>query len=223
MRESKAVRLILFITLILSLMAISCAPEKKVVNTNATPQIKAEATPEKKELDPLLKRRFLTGQYENLTYGFSVQIPDGLNGDSDAEPLRDHGTVINISVDDNAKLVVNGEFNALLHNSLEEVYAEQVKYISDDAYSYKIKEKKPVNLGGLPAIRFTVSYVARMTLKNRITTQIISLRNCSDEMEIDKVSVIYLLELDTTQKRFDQDKKLFQKVADSWGLREKCG
>jgi hypothetical protein len=223
LKTVRAIVLSLVMALAISCTSIESAstninkPENQISpRSSPTPQVLQTQSVEDPapEIEPTY-----TGEYVNPTFGYKVMIPDGLKGKGSPEPQQQHGFVIELSPENKALLSVDGSYNALLWRSLDEAYNEEYKYRSKDATILEVKQKKKIGLDTHPAIWSIIRYADKKTGETRIESQILSMRNCSDE---ELANIIYKIYLDTPESRFTQDRVAMEQLLRSWKLLEKC-
>ena len=181
-------------------------------------------TPEMSQVQPVESQGLAleptyTGEYVNSRFGYRVVIPDGLKGKGSPRPQQQHGFVINLSDKDQAILSVDASYNALLWRSLDEAYNTLYSYIREDSKSLDIEKKEKLFLDMHPALWFTIQYVDKKSGAARVTSQIISMRDCPGE---DASQVLYTIEMNTLESRFEKDSMLMKQIFRSWKMLNKC-
>lgn len=156
--------------------------------------------------------------YTNRTFGYKVSIPNGLRGVSPPPPLPQHGFVITLSKEDDARLSLDGSFDPLLWDSLEGAYKSSLASVGRDAESVVVEDKKSARLGNYPALSFTIKYSKKGEGKRRALSQIISKRKCPGE----DPEIVYTVTLDTSEDRFLHDRVILEQILESWQMLENC-
>jgi hypothetical protein len=205
---------------------ISCAPsaatyrgnnkpvDSVVVNSGDSKPAESPSPQGKRSEEQVVHR----GKYTNRGFGFSLTIPDGYEGIGSPPETPQHGIVILVSREGEAKLYIDASYNALSLSSLDEMYKNQIKFINDDAKSIRVGEKKSTHLSGHPAIEFTVKYVDKKTDESRITRQVVTTGMCPGE----GAEIIYTINLDTPEPRFPDDERVMEQVLESWRMLDNC-
>lgn len=157
-------------------------------------------------------------EYRNEVFGFSVVIPDGLEGKGSAEPMPQHGFLITLSEEEEIIISIEGSYNAPLWSSLDEAF----KAISsiDRPKDSKLVGQGNSLLAGRPAKWFVIQYTSGKGIGSvRVKKQIITLRACPEP----EVDVIYSLTLNTPETRFQEDNLILERLTQSWKDLEHCG
>jgi hypothetical protein len=161
-------------------------------------------------------QKVYTGKYRNRYYGFSIVIPAGLKGywnsarcaktDEGCVCMTDHGRIIPLA--DDAQIEAYTGYQMEPEWSVSDYEKDEIADLKkqEGVEQVKVLSSKGVRLGGLKARRFAVQYIEKG--KNMISDRVVALHK----------GVEYELILHTLDKRYEEDRREFEKVIASWRL-----
>lgn len=150
----------------------------------------------------------IQGAYENIEYGYAVNIPDHLKAYRMRAPSPQHGFAIRLR---GAEIWVNGEYDATGIGSLQ---ALGTKTVSELSASDRLRLRRigPTKLGGLPARELVLANDVSATLYRRVHV-VTALRAVPGS-----VAIIYTVGLRTETDNTGLE-KLFSTIVNSFRLR----
>lgn len=156
------------------------------------------------------------GSYVN-PYGFSVEIPRGLNGcpNSPVE-MSDHGVIIPLDATGQGTVEVYAGYNALLHETVRDAIDTAIETTRNDAKpgSVAILSRSRTRLGGLKAERVVLRYKIKGSEAEVIRDSTEALRAVIKPDS--EPSHHYSLTLSTTPNRYEADRAILDRVRKSW-------
>lgn len=155
--------------------------------------------------------RHFTGAYYNPNYGYSVIIPKGLVGHDAAPPSPHHGFGIVLSWEPRSYMEVDGSYNSLDLESLEDVVSRHLTLLKEDSGKIESVEHIVTDLGGLKAKRFIARHTCSQVSDNFIDDYIFAFSK-------DK-TIIYTIALLTTESRYNKDKQVLEQFIKTWELK----
>lgn len=149
----------------------------------------------------------IQGTYENIEYGYAVNIPDRLKAYRMKAPSPQHGFAIPVR---GGEIWVNGEYDA---TGIGSVQALGTKTASEWSASDRLRliRIRPTKLGGLPARELVLAddRSARQSMSIHVVTALRAVPGT--------VGIVYTLGLKTTENTGLE--KLFSTVVNSFRLR----
>ena len=98
------------------------------------------------------------GQYTNCDNGYAITIPGNFTARSTPPPAPQHGIGIWLSEDPSGYIGVDGSFNTLEWESLEQAVTWHIDRRHEDARELLSVQKFHIKLDTLPAIRCVIRY-----------------------------------------------------------------
>ena len=193
----------------------SCgAPGRAEVSMRDTPAVGAAAA------DAV----FGEGRYENCVYGYSVAIPAGMLGVGSTPPAPQHGFVIDLDNPGSAAwlgredapesyISADGSYNSLGWKRLDEAADDQLTYLREKGVNVRVQSRTTTSLAGLRAVRVVARYEKGGEVW--ISDDIVALRRWDDSGE---VSIVYTLDLDTPQSKYERDRPVLEGMQKTWCL-----
>ena len=129
-----------------------------------------------------------------------------------APPAPNHGFAIELAPD-NARIWVEGSYNALFSPSAHAAVGQNLSWIRDEGDVIGEPQFRASRLGDLTAAELLVHYRDRKTSIVRTCKAIAALRASPKE-----VGIIYEITLDTPSSRFAEDERVWQQVVLSFQL-----
>ena len=154
-------------------------------------------------------------QYSNYDYGYSVRIPKGLTALRSPSPFPNHGFIIKLSNHPQADLSANANYNAAEWNSFEDAINAHKDYFKDEVGGeVSIVSQVPAVLGGLKAIRFTMTPRTLRPRDTEVREVLLAFRRVAGE-----VGIVYEVILTTVTSRYKNDKHLIADLQRTWRLK----
>jgi hypothetical protein len=153
-----------------------------------------------------------SGEYTNYRYGFSVMLPQGLQGLTAVPPHPHHGFFIRLARTPEARITVYAEYNSAVYESLDEVVMVEVKASTQQNLNFEIIKRKQTKLQDMPVVQLVAQYKDQGTAEIMISEQLIALRQEAEEDS----GIIYIFRLDTPKSRYKEDRKRFKQIINSW-------
>lgn len=153
----------------------------------------------------------LTGPTYNPKYGYSVVIPKGLVGHSADASAPYHGFGIVLSWDPRSYLYVDGTYNSLESESLEDVEAQYLSWLKEASGKIISVHHRVVKLGGLRARRNVARHPCPNLSGDFIDDYTFAFSKNKD--------IIYTVALLTTHERYKKDKRVLEELLKTWKLR----
>jgi hypothetical protein len=154
-------------------------------------------------LDP---RRFtFTGLYKNARFGYSVTIPDALEG-YDADQATHHGFGIILGDGMHSYLEVEGRENSLENRTAREAADRFIQYMRQDGRTIESTAVERSKLGALEAVQVVVRYVCGGA--RYVAASTLALSPCKD--------LEYEITLYAPADRFARDGVVLDQLLKSW-------
>jgi len=154
--------------------------------------------------------------YINYDYGYSVVLPKPLVGLRSRSPFPNHGFVINLSEHPQARITVDGSYNAAEWNSFREALNDHLdQFKRDSSGEVAILMQRPAALGGLKAIHFSLRSAASESNEPMIRDVILAFRKEPGG----GVGIVYEIALTTPALRYQKDKRSAAQLIKSFRLR----
>lgn len=160
------------------------------------------------KINEIEKKAGLKGKYFNHSYGFSVFIPDGLEGQYYPMVNPQHGVTIDLSEDGISSVLVWGYYQrSINHDPLRDEFEFEYNQINKQYKEINLISYSKTRLSKFLAIHFVIKY------KNEKDSNIIKdcfiIKNKNNE-------ILYNLELETPDIHYRNHKKIFLKIVKSW-------
>jgi hypothetical protein len=157
------------------------------------------------------------GIYRNYTYGFEVKIPKGLVGLANPPGSPDHGLEIPLEVLHTTGINIFASYNALQRESAKEVWeTDELHAIEDSSAGTRVLTENAVRLCGWNSIQAVVEYTRDSRSPLRKDEVVVALDHSPDEASRESVGRVYILRLQSTSDRFNNDRKWFEEVVKSF-------
>ena len=154
-------------------------------------------------------------RYSNYDYAYSVRIPKGLTALQSHAPFPNHGFAIQLSDQANARLSVDGSYNAAEWSSFNEAMNAHKDYFGRElGGEVRVVARAPTILGGLRAIRFTMMSNTSTPNTPDVREVLLAFRKAGGE-----VGIVYEIVLTTLTSRHTKDKHLIADLQRTWRLR----
>jgi hypothetical protein len=154
------------------------------------------------------------GLYYNCGYGYSFIIPRGHIGRGEPDGLPQHGVRILLSEQPESYVWVDGSFNGLDWQTLEEAANHYQESLREQGTDVSVVRRQATRLGRLQALRLVFSYREERT-ENRIIEEVVLARRRSRE----ESEIIYTIGLKTPQTTYESRRRMFENVLRTWRLR----
>ena len=155
-------------------------------------------------------------RYSNSQYAYSVSIPQGLVGLSNSAPFPQHGIGITLSRQAKSYIWLEGSYNSLLWQSLDEALDLHLKWLAEDSVEVSVLKREKMYLQRLRAMRLVARYRSLATNEIRIQDLVIAFRSYGE----DDRGITYTLGLIAPEFRYDVDVKTFEKIINDWSLKQ---
>jgi hypothetical protein len=152
----------------------------------------------------------LTGTTYNPNYGYSVVIPKGLIGHKAAAPAPYHGFGIVLSWEPRSYLYVDGSYNSLDLESLQEVEKTHLDWLKDESGKIISVQHKNTKLGNLQARRYIAKHTCPKASGNFIDDYTFAFSK--------EKGIVYTVALLTTVERYEKDKRVLEEILKTWKL-----
>lgn len=162
---------------------------------------------------PPVKR---VGLYINYKYGYETRIPFGYSGCSPSPPSPQHGFSIEFSKQPQRVIWVDGSFNMDSVRTLADVAEYSLRLDADRGRHPVILSKSRARLGGLPALRVTVTYQDKATAERMLDDEVIAIRQQTSNQED---GIVYTVGLITPQRFHARDASLLLRLVQSFRVR----
>lgn len=208
------------IVVLLMLFACTSAPSETASPPSA-PRMDAPASPAvnvRQDDVPGLNEEYgipYRNRYSNYVYAYSVEIPRGLVGYSDPDPLPKHGIGITLSKQSNSYLWVDGSYNALFLESLDAAADQHLEWLADEGTDIEMLRREKTRLGKLPAMRLAARYKSLATGEMWVQDLVVAFRPYED----DERGIIYTLGLVAPESSYQEDVAVLQMVAAGWRMK----
>jgi hypothetical protein len=133
-------------------------------------------------------------------------------GEPDGHPQ--HGVRIWLSQQPESYVWIDGSFNSLEWQTLDDAAKFQREALNDRGTDVSLIEKQVTRLGRLKALHLTFSYVEKGANGRVIEEVILARRGSKEEAEI-----IYTIGLKTPQATYQRDRQMLENVLRTWQLR----
>ena len=157
-----------------------------------------------------------THRYSNYEYAYTVSIPAGFTGIGPAAPFPQHGIGITLSKRPKSYVWLDGSYNSLEWESLEQATDKHLKWLADDRNELILLKRQSINLQNLAAMRLVVRYKSLATNEIRIQDIVIAFRSYGGE----RLGLTYSLGLIAPAVRYDEDVKTFEQIIAKWRQRK---
>jgi len=154
------------------------------------------------------------GFYYNCGYGYAFHIPKGLVGRGEPDGHPQHGVRIWMSEQPESYVWIDGSFNSLEWQTLDDAAKFQREALNDRGKDVSLIERQAARLGRLKALRLTFSYVENDTGSRVIEEVVVAQRRSKEEAEI-----IYTIGLKTPQTTYQRGKRMLESVLQTWQLK----
>ncbi|MBD0369931.1 MAG: hypothetical protein ICV60_03690 [Pyrinomonadaceae bacterium] len=154
------------------------------------------------------------GKYDNYEYGYSVVIPEGLQGISSPPPMPQHGFYIDLfatGVSDNPRITVFAMYNIFSWSSLDDAVKASIDSFKKDKIEFVILEQSLTKLDNVPAVRLVTRHEDLKSGESVIAAEIMALRKDRSGTE-----VVYQLILRASDSRYDECKIVLEQIRRSW-------
>lgn len=159
------------------------------------------------------------GRYENYTYGYSVEIPDGMIGLGETPPAPQHGFGIDL---DNPRsthwpqqtefpksyVYADGSYNSLDWEGLGDAVRFNLRCLRERGRNVRVRSRTATRLGGLRAVRVVAFY------------ELGGVEMVSDEIVAfgSEASPVYTLSLSTPRSKYERDRPVLEALRKGWCL-----
>lgn len=157
--------------------------------------------------------KYHRGSYLNQEYGYSIVIVKGLIGTGDPAPSPHHGLQIALMTEPKFYIWVDGSYNAALWTNLDEAVNTHMEWLKQESAEVTLLIKNTMPLNKLKAVRCVIRYKPSSTNQVMIQDLILTLRQ-RKKVE----SIFYTVGLRTSETHYTTDKKVFEKIINSWKL-----
>ena len=155
----------------------------------------------------------VVGLYANPNYAYSVRLPYGLVGFHDPAPQPNHG--IGQWLDGGGYLWVDGSYNSLDWQSLEEAVDANLGFLAEDSVSTVDElERRRSGLGNLDGMRLVARYQNQEGTA-MIEKILIAIRRAEEPTGSD---IVYTVTLRTPETHHHQHQPTLNAIADSFRL-----
>ncbi|HEV8431030.1 MAG TPA: hypothetical protein VGQ41_24210 [Pyrinomonadaceae bacterium] len=156
--------------------------------------------------------RTYTNAYQNLKYRYSLVVPASFAGTSTVPKEDERGINIAISSDQNRYIWVGATENVFQFSSLWWATTFQRFWIEADGSKIVSFAREPhYRLGYLKGTRLTVRYKRPGADKVLVKDFVLALKSNKND-----VGTLYRVEMASTEKDYNSDKKTFEQIAKSW-------
>jgi hypothetical protein len=149
----------------------------------------------------------VVGTYRNIDYGFSVTLPNGVQGTMSAAPAPNHGFIVSVPGTVGATVSVTAYYNATLSSGLRDAAAEFVAPVPLEDPRLK---RARAQLGGLTALRLVFTQGGAAESKREV---IMALRK-----QKGPVGILYTLELTASPNDFERARAVLSALQASFRL-----
>jgi len=158
-------------------------------------------------------------QYSNYEYGYTVSLPEGYVGISNASPHPQHGFGITLSNQPKAEIWVDGSYNSLMWISLNEAIDDRLNSLKKENGELVIVERESTTLQNLPAVQVTARYKTRTSGEVMVQVLVMAIRSKKLDNTDDEIEIIHTIGLRTPESRFNADKVVFEQVVSAWRVK----
>jgi hypothetical protein len=155
-------------------------------------------------------------RYSNYEYAYSISIPQGLVGLGDPAPFPQHGIGITLSKQPKSYIWLDGSYNALQWQSLDEAIDLHLDWFAEDGVELRVLKREKMFLQKLPAMRLVVRYRSLATNELRVWDIVIAFRSNGGE----ESGITYTLGLIAPESRYAEDVKTFEKIIKDWRVKQ---
>ena len=155
-----------------------------------------------------------SGSYYNCSYGYAFRIPKGFVGRGEPDGHPQHGVRIWSSEHRESYVWIDGSFNSLEWQTLDDAAKFQQEALNDRGTDVSLIERQVTRLGRLKALRLTFSYRENGAETRIIEEMVLARRRSKEEPEI-----IYTIGLKTPQTTYQRDRRMFENVLRTWQLK----
>jgi hypothetical protein len=153
--------------------------------------------------EPVLR---FTGLYTNESFGYSIKLPDGVQGYDDPDAATHHGFGLVTGDKPQSYTFVEGRANSLEYRTARQGGDQFVRYLRDDGKAIESVAVKRSTLGSLPAVQVVVTYTCR-----RMQYIAASRFALSPQKDLEFQVTLYAL-----ANRFERDRVVFDQLLKSW-------
>jgi hypothetical protein len=162
---------------------------------------------------------FDKGSYENYTYGYSVEIPDGMIGLGETPPAPQHGFGIDLDNPRSTRrpygaefpksyVYVDGSYNSLEWEGLDDAVNFGLRCLREKGKNVRVQIRQLTMLERLPAVRL-VAYYEQGGVEMVSDTFIAFGKGASP---------VYTLSLSTPLSKYERDRPVLEAMRQSWCL-----
>ena len=159
----------------------------------------------------------VSGDYQNHNYGYAVTIPEGLRGFKSKPPAPVHGIFIPLPGGQDAKIDINANYNTLEYKSVPEASAEENAWFVERCVDSPRTVSKPATLGAMAAISTEVRCMERGSKRSVVLDSIVAIGPAATDY---MTAVVYSVSLISIDKRYFNDKKVYDRIVRSFKLTE---
>jgi hypothetical protein len=159
----------------------------------------------------------VSGDYRNHSYGYAVTIPGGLRGFKSKPPAPVHGIFIPLAGGQDAKIDINAKYNTLEYKSVPEASQEENAWFVERYVDTPRIVSKSATLGSMAAISTEVRCLERGSRRSVVLDSIVAIGPATTDY---MTAVVYSLSLTSIDKRYLNDKKVYDRIVRSFKLTE---
>ena len=154
-----------------------------------------------------------TGRYSNHRFGFGFLIPRGLRATGPPDGYPQDGVVINLPAVGGgvAEIRVYGHYDVAFAGSARAQAEAELGYAREDAPAVKLLDRRVTRIGRFPAVRFSYEFKVKSSPETMICDHVVAFKNGGGEPD-----TFFHLRLETTRRRYSEDRKTFERVLRSW-------
>jgi len=159
----------------------------------------------------------VSGDYQNHNYGYALTIPGGLRGFKPKPPAPVHGIFIPLAEGQDARIDVNANYNTLEYKSVPEASAGENEWFVERCVDSPRTLSKPATLGSMAAISTEVRCMERGSRGSVVLDSIVAIGPAATDY---MTAVVYSVSLISIDKRYLNDKKVYDRIVRSFKLTE---